>query len=143
MPGTCTIACKLPHGLYMQLFVTEDASEPVMGGGSRAIKVSRPAGERVRLNGWARDRMKESETQIVGGYALTHNIDADFAEKWFSDNASLDIVKNKIVFMQPKHTFAESQAREQLAIKSGFEPIDPANLPREFKKVETAVSASA
>jgi hypothetical protein len=136
MPGTVSVACKVPSGLHLRLFSMEDFSEPVMGGGTRTVKRAVETGQRVTVKGFAHPIDKAPTAQIAGGYALTPNVDADFFAAWLAQNADSAIVKNKLIFAADKPTYAESKAREQEEIKSGLEPIDPNRMPKGLEKAK-------
>lgn len=137
MPGTVSVACKLPSGIHLNVFTMEDAQEPVLGGGWRTVKRAVPAG-RVTLKGTGR---RVDDPRIVGGYALTHNVDADHWANWLTANKDSALVKNGLIFAHVKPAEVEAQARDHREAVSGLEPVDPNNLPAEFKKkIETATT---
>lgn len=129
MPGTVTVACKLPNGLHLRLFNMETYNEPVMGGGTREAKRAVQNGGRVTLNGFSHRFDKAPEWGIVGGYGITHGVDADFFKEWVAQNADSNLVKNKIVFAHGQEASIKSMAVEHKAVKSGMERLDPDNLP--------------
>lgn len=141
-----TVACKLPHGLVLRVFEFEETQEPVMGGGTRTAKRAVQRGPRVVINGNATDRGPNPRLkQVVDGtganpgYALTHNVDKDFFDAWLKQNADSDVVVNKLIFAASQPDRVADKAREMVAIKSGLEPVDPANLPKGGRlKIETA-----
>jgi hypothetical protein len=136
MPGTVTVACKVPSGLHLRLFRMEDFNEPVMGGGTRTVKRAVEMGQRVTVKGFAHPSDKAPTAQISGGYALTPGVDADFFKAWLEQNAESAIVKNKLIFAHEKATYAESQSREQAELVCGLEPIDPAKMPKGLEKAK-------
>lgn len=129
MAGTVTIGCKLPAGLHLNIFAMEAYSEVVMGGGSRDTMRARPIG-RVTINGTGR---REDDPRIVGGYALTHNVDADVWAEWLKANADSDLVRKNLIFAQVKPTEAQAEGRAGETLRNGLEPIDIHDVPREFK----------
>lgn len=137
-----TIACKLPHGLTMRVFNMAEASEPVMGGGSRTVKRAVELPERVTINGWSHPQNAAPHAPIHGGYALTHGVDKDFWEKWLSQNKDSDIVVNKLIFAHEKEASAVSEAKEKAEVRSGLERLDPNKLPStRIKKTDTQKAA--
>lgn len=146
MPGeTVTIACKLPHGLVLRLWQMVDVDQPVMGGGVRTVREARLDMDRGRvlIGGVAAPFGQVPASQVSYGYALTPNVDAEFWTEWLRQNATLDVVKNKLIFAIPKPVDIPAKTRELEDNKSGLEPLDPLNLPREFRKVETAKPGAA
>lgn len=124
--GKVTVACKLPHGLRLQSFRMEDFEQPVMGGGVKTGKIAVRDHEKgeVVLNG---NRVAVGATphcDLAGGFALTHNVDAEFFEHWLKANHDNPAVKNGLIFACDDPHFAADQAKEQASIKSGAEPLD-------------------
>jgi hypothetical protein len=125
-----TVACKLPHGLILRVFGFDTRSEPVMGGGSKEVKVARQIGESVTLNGNAVPFGKAPEHPIIGGYALTHGVDKELFDKWLEQNRDSDLVRNRLIFAYESQDKAVDRAKEHAKARSGLEPIDPDNLPK-------------
>jgi hypothetical protein len=146
MPGTVTVACKLPNGILMRVYAMEEYQEPVMGGGWKAVKRAVQTGSEVLINGMAVAFGKAPPHDLRSGFALTYGVDADLFSEWLKQNKDNDIVKgNKASNNQPyifafsKTPDAEAKAKELATLRSGLEPIDPKNMPSEFKgKIETA-----
>jgi len=109
MGATVSVACKLPHGLHIQLRKTEK---------TRDGEISTGVGEVVTLKGAnARD--------AVAGHGITHGVDKDFFEAWLKQEAAQPFVKNKLVFAQERENSVIAQAKEQANNVTGFEGIDP------------------
>ncbi|KAA0117874.1 hypothetical protein CIW48_27115 [Methylobacterium sp. P1-11] len=139
MPGTVTVACKLPHGLVLQEQRMTKRTEPVMGGGYREFEQAERFGKKIMLAGSARPVNPEGEVEfapMVGGYGLTPNVDKDFFERWLAQNAELDAVKNGFIFAAERDDTVKGRAREGKAGPCGLEPINPRNLPAEFQAVK-------
>lgn len=143
---TLTVGCKIPNGLILQNHVLEDGFEMVFGGGSRPIKVSRPVGDPIRINGSSRAVGSDPDAKrVIGGYGLTHNVPKEAFEQWMRDNKDLDMVKNGLIFSHDSADRVADQAKDQKSLRSGLEPlntegrksdgsyIDP-RMPRNVKK---------
>ena len=144
MPGTVTVACRLPHGLVLQRQVMAKRAEPVMGGGYREFEQATRVGERVVIAGFARPVNPEGDTEfapLVGGYGLTPGVDKEFFEGWLVENAELDAVKRGFIFAHEKHDTVAGKARAGDAGLSGLEAINRRDLPGEFRKVTDATAA--
>ena len=128
---TCIVGCKLPNGLHLQLSRMEDSHESTMGGVIRNIKVGRFFGERYTLNG-TRLPFGVIPDYIItsSGYALTSGIPRDFMDEWLRVNHDSDAVNNKLIIVQNDEASVRAQSSELKDVKSGLEPIDPANPPR-------------
>jgi len=136
MPGTVSIACKLPSGLQLCIYDMEDSSEPVMGGGWKTVKRAVKIGS-VKIRGAARRPF--DDPRILGGYAITENVDADVWDKWLADNKGSDLVTKGLIFAHAKLADTQAHARDGRGVRSGFEEVDPENLPPEFKRtIKTA-----
>jgi hypothetical protein len=137
--GTVQVACKMPNGIKLRLFAMEDTLEPIAGGATRTVKRARAVGEPVTLNGNALAFGQIPEYKIIGGYAITEDVDAQFFAEWLRQNADSDIVKNRLVFAYEKASDLSAAARELRGQKSGLEPISQggdARLPKDVRKVE-------
>lgn len=133
---TVTVACKVPCGLRLRIYDLEEQVREVNGTVLRE-KVAVPLPDEYVLNGTAINMGAIQagnlpEHQIIGGYGLTSDIPRDFWERWLHDNRTTDLVKNRVVFACDDNRAAASEARNSRAIKSGLEPVDPTNLPREY-----------
>jgi hypothetical protein len=142
MPGTVTVACKIPNGLMIRTFVNETYDEPVMAGGTKVVTRSRPEGWSHKLNGPARAIGKDVNYQIVHGAGITHGVDADKFALWLEQNKDADYVVKGLVFAQVKADAVITQAYEHRNEKSGGEAVDPQNLPPEFKRTITTANAA-
>ncbi|MDB5448416.1 MAG: hypothetical protein JWQ97_3733 [Phenylobacterium sp.] len=121
MGETVTVACKLPNGLILRVFDMVEHDEPVMGGGFRSVSRAHQTGTDVVIKGAAAPFGMEKP--LVGGYALTSNVDADFFTRWLEQNAESDMVRNRMVFAHGRADHVRGQAREQDEITSGLEPL--------------------
>jgi hypothetical protein len=137
MPGTVTIACKLPHGLILRVFDMIDGQEPVMGGGFRKIKVAKERQERATIKGWAHPQNHAPKAPLVGGFALTSGVDKDLWDAWLAQNGQSDLVKNGLIFAHETVDSVNDEAKEKRALRSGLERLDPAKLPKGIQKHET------
>ncbi len=102
MPGTCTVALKLPNGLVLEL----------------------PGRPTITVRGFAVPYGVAPALSIIGGYALTPNVDADFFEEWLLVNENLELVKKGLIFAHAKASDASAQAREFAELRSGLEALD-------------------
>lgn len=136
--ATVTVACKLPHGLMLRLFRMEEHDEPVMGGGTKTVKRAVAIGETLTILGVAAPFGKSPKAQIVGGYALTPGVDADFFKAWMDQNKDSAVVRNKLVMHHEKPDMVAKKAEELAAIRSGLEPLTPDSDPRIPRGVKTA-----
>lgn len=143
--GTVTVACKLPNGIILRLFAMQDAEELVMGGGVRSIKKAILTDqEPVEIKGCAAPF--GSPILLVGGYALTPNVDAQFYAQWLKQNSDSDLIKNRVIFAQETRDHLEGQANEQAEILSGLQPLTRSEDGGDVrdpnrKRIETAKAA--
>lgn len=109
MGATVTVACKLPHGLHIQLRKTEK---------TRDGEISTGIGEVVTIKG-------ANAHDAIAGHGITPGVDKDFFEAWLKQEAAQPFVKNKLVFAQERENSAVAQAKEQARNVTGFEGLDP------------------
>ncbi|GBU18032.1 MULTISPECIES: hypothetical protein [Methylobacterium] len=141
MPGTVTVACKLPHGLVLQEQTMVKRSEPVMGGGYREYEIAVRTGRAITVAGSARPVNPSEEVEFAphaGGYGLTPGVDRDFFDRWLAQNRELDAVKKGFIFAASSDDRARGMAREGKAGLCGMEPVNPRDLPTEFRSIKTA-----
>jgi hypothetical protein len=105
-------------------------------------KLGRETGKRFTVRGPALAFGQIPNIPIVGGYALTVGVPRDLARVWFEQNADAEIVKNQLIFCEDTIEKATSRAKELKGVKSGLEPLDPANLPPEFTKGKTKIQTA-
>jgi hypothetical protein len=101
MAGTVTVACRYPPGLHLELK------------GHPRITVRGPS------VAWG------DPPHAIGGFAMTHGVDADFMAAWLTANKELDMVKKNLIFTCPKPADAAAAATDLREAKSGLEPLDP------------------
>jgi hypothetical protein len=133
-----TVACKMETGLRLRVFNMATSHEPVLGGGSREVKIARFAGE-VWVNGVGKKIELAPKAEIVAGYALTHGIDRDHWAKWFADNEESDMVENQLIFAHEDPDYLRGWCREREAMRSGTEPLtggDDARAPKSALRIE-------
>lgn len=124
--GKITVGCKLPNGLILRLFQMTERVENVAGGGTRSFKIAEQVGEHVVIKGNKLPFGEAPEYQIIGSYALTQGIDAEFFAAWMKQNADHEAVKNGLIFAATNQSDAIDIAKDNRDRKSGLEPIVPA-----------------
>lgn len=83
-----------------------------------------PGGKRVTLRGTAVS-FGTPPVIVPGGYALTPDVDEEFANEWFRIYANLDMVKNRIIYIASKAQDARAMSKELAEVKTGLEPTNP------------------
>lgn len=130
---TVTVACKCPNGLILRIFKMDDFAEPVMGGGFRTVPRATQIGQQVVIRGPAIPWGVVPSFPIVGGYALTEGVPADFWDTWLEQNKDTDMVTNRQIYAEERVTFVKGMAKDQSDIRSGLEPMTPGKDPRNVK----------
>jgi hypothetical protein len=128
MAGSVTVGSKDPGRLFLRLCRKITAHEPVMGGGMREFEkwvFDDGPNKSVVLHGTAVEWGVQRNYQVVGGYALTPNVDADFWKEWCSQNKGSPLLVTGILIATPKHADTLVLARQNAGIRSGLEPVDP------------------
>jgi hypothetical protein len=142
---TLTVACKHPGGLVLQLHEWGEVTEPSPSG-PRAVRVARKVGKPVivkgpSLNWFDADYRRKVDFDIIGPYALTPGVPADFWRLWLEQYKTSDLVKNRVVFAADPAS-VKSQCRELEKTRSGFEPLDPTNLQKSGGRDRLAVETA-
>jgi hypothetical protein len=129
---TVTVACKIPTGLALQLQTEEPRIVDTPKGPEKIMfwvkrgKVWYVHGPSYPVNpppGYPKPPL------MVGGYALTSGIPADFWEQWLKQNELADYVvppegaEHGMVFAYATLDSAVSAASEQEKLLSGLEPL--------------------
>lgn len=140
MASTVTIASKLPFALLIEVEEPRKVMEPTPLG---AIEVTRyfRVGEPITIKGCARKVGEDSDVQFSGGYALTSGVDAEMWTNWLASHQDFPAVKQGLIFATatPNDTVREAKARTNAKVVSGLEPLDPKNMPQEFRaRIEAA-----
>lgn len=142
-----SVGCKMPSGLVLRVFDMIDTMEPVMGSGSRVVKMAREVG-RIELKGFAVPFGAQVNRPIFGRYGITNNVPKDLIEKWLEQNQTSEIVQQDLIFFEKTEDAARDHAKEYRTTRSGLEPLnveakdakgaykDP-RMPRRIKKAET------
>ena len=131
MPGQVTVACKLPHGLILQLCKEVEKAEAQRDGTHKLIKEWARLPEKVKINGYlAKYRVDLPPAAQDSSYALTHGVDKDFWDQWLAQNRELDMVKAKLIFASDKQDTVKKATEDYAGTKCGLEPVDPSKLPR-------------
>jgi hypothetical protein len=129
-----TVACKLPAGIHLDVFRMDEYQEHTVMGvrtGQRAVRTAR-----YTVKGIGR---RLDDPRLNSGFALTPGIPKMHWEAWLNANQDTPLVKNGIIFAHRAPESVASMAKEREKNVSGFEPVDPRAIPREFRgKIETA-----
>jgi len=129
MAATVSVACKLPHGLVLRVFSIVERDMPVMGGGVKTERIAEPRAESAVVHGWSHAQNSAPHCTIIGGYAITDNIDKGLWDLWLSQNKDSAMVKNGLIFANEKAESTTGKAKDGGKIQSGLERLDPTKLP--------------
>lgn len=105
-----TVACKLPHGLWMEV---NEPGQPSVKMLARGVNSS----------------------DIIGGYGLTDNIPRDFWEAWYENHKALQFVQKNLIWAIKDRQSAQSKAKELAELRHGMEPLNPDAMPENLEKV--------
>lgn len=135
--GTVTVACKVPNGIVLRLHRLVDVIEATPDGG-RKVKMAQQYGNEYTVHGPARPFGQAPRTTVVGGYALTKGVPADFWNEWLRQNAHSDLVRNNQIHAYHTLDAVKGEAQEKAKVRSGMEPIVPDKDPRIPKRIKSA-----
>lgn len=133
------VACKVPHGLVLRIGNFKEIQHPVLGGGMRLVQEWYPIDKHYTIFGPARAVGQDAKAPVISGFAITKGVDADFMEKWMTDNMELDAVINHQIFFHEKYETLTAKCNEFAKVRSGLEPIVPdadVRVPRNVKTAE-------
>lgn len=102
--ATVTVACKLPHGIWMEV---QDGNKPKT---------------RILAKGC-------NTSNVIGGFGLTENVPADFFEAWIEKNKSLKFVQRGQIWALNRSDSVRKKALEMAELKHGVERLDPDKPP--------------
>lgn len=121
-----TVACKHPSGIVMQLQRPQQITEQTMAG-SREVTQYFREGQAYIVKGPAYPVMPPDghpeKPRIVGGYALTPNIPADFWEEWAKQNRAAPYLMNEMIHAADDDSIV-AWCRERAGLRSGLEGLD-------------------
>lgn len=120
--GTVTVACKLPNGIILQLFDMVEQEEVTLAG-ARTIRKAMPNFDREPVHIKGCSSPLGSPILLVGGYALTYGVDAQFLAEWMRQHADSDILKSRLLFAHEARDYVEDKAKEQRELLSGLQPM--------------------
>jgi hypothetical protein len=129
-----TVACKVPNGLLFRIFKMVPAREQTPSG-YRDIERAEQVGDTTKINGPSVPFGKVREYAIIGGYALTPNVNKELFDAWLEQNADHPAVKAGLIFAHAKPGMVTDRAKEQKALLSGLEPLNPERTMRNGKSV--------
>lgn len=129
--ATVMVASKLPFDLIMRLYDFKGHTEPVMGGGVREFKIAeqRMNAPSFVLTGNSYAQNKGPHQQLIGAYAVTHDVPKAFWDEWLDQNKHADFIVNGLIFAHGDSAGVRAESAEKDAVKSGLERLDPAKLP--------------
>jgi hypothetical protein len=103
---TCTIGCKLPNGLIIEIGKPGD-----------------PNYRQQKLNG-------KNSALVIGGYGLTENVDEALFDAWAEKNKLLSFMRQGLIFKQKNTDEAKAQAIDTADKRTGLEPLNPKDMPK-------------
>lgn len=142
--GKVTVACKIPTGLELQHCTPTKWIEETPSGSRERLRYDR-VGPTVFVRGTAYPvgtipKGYPSRPIMVGGYALTPNVDADFFDEWIRQNKDTDMVRNRMIFAYARRDDVVGEARENKDRQSGLEPLNPENDPRMPRPINAMIT---
>lgn len=118
-----TIACKLPHGLTLEL-----GYDIINNGVVRSDKY-----KTVTLKGTNSNLVIAGQPAVLNPEpGITANVPKDFWEAWLASKAGRNhpAVKNGLVLVIPKDAGAAKELQAEVRkARSGLEPLDPSKMP--------------
>ena len=117
------VYCKVPSGLQLRAGEFYERVEGSIDGRPRTVREWRQTREPFTVAGPATPFGAQPKAIVVGGYALTMGVPRDLWEAWLSENERTTLVTSGMIFARDAVDYA-GKAKEQEAIKTGFEPLN-------------------
>lgn len=138
---TVTVACKVPNGMRLRLFGHRIVRVPVLGGGVAEEKQAYQIGESIVVNGpkWPVNQPMP-DFRIVGNAGITSGVPKEFWDKWVEQNEEHDAYLNRMIFAMPTEDAAVGRAKEEVATRSGAEPMLQDKDPRRPRPLNANLS---
>jgi hypothetical protein len=123
---TVTVACKMPHGLIIQMQAKKVEHEPVLGGGMRAVDRYRQVGQQFKVHGTLAKTGQRAPHVLddSGGYAITRGIPLDVWENFMHHNEESLFVTNGLIYGDEKDDKVLGWAREHASVMTNMEPLN-------------------
>lgn len=131
---TVTVALKHPSGVILEIFEESEGHEPVMGGGTRKVKVFRTTGKQYPINGNRVPFGMIPNYPIIGGYALTAGVPREVWEIWSDQHKDSPLIENGLIMAHSSIDGATSEARNRIKLTNGLEPMRVGGDPRDPKR---------
>lgn len=102
----CSVACKLPHGIILEL------EKKIEGGAFLGT------GRTIELKG-------ANDPKALFGFGITENVPVDLFDEIMKQKENFLPIANGLIFKQPTTDKLEDEAKEREGLKTGTEPMDP------------------
>jgi len=122
---TVTVGLKHPSGLILRLFKEQEVTEQTPSG-PRQVRQFFPNLEAgtVAIKGYGGAAFGQVQPhRIIGQYALTQGVPADFIQEWLKQNQDHDLVKNNLIFIHADEADAAAQGKDQQTVWDGLHPL--------------------
>lgn len=139
------VGCKLGVAYYRLQHTPLVEKQQQGQQGMRTVMEAEPTGPIVTLRGTAYPRGTVPEgfppaPLIVDGAALNYGIDADWFDEWLRQHAKDPLVINGLIFARENEADVRAIAKENAAVKSGLDPVNPKGDPRISKSTRGEIA---
>lgn len=122
--GTVTVACKLPHGLQLQLQTKTNVKIVTRDGGQQDAVQWAKDGVTYTVHGTAIAKGEIPRYKMVAGYALTPGIPKNFWDAWWDQNQSAPYCKQNLIFAYESLDRVRGTAKDNREVRTGQEPLN-------------------
>lgn len=143
MADTVTVACKMPHGLILRLFEFVETTQAAPSGhvvvkeARERVNPGTDQPSRVKIQGYLNREMSRMLTPSQApSWVLTEAVDKGFWDEWTKQNKDFDPFVNGLIFAAPNAAAAHREIANRMAMRNGFEPVDPSNMPKGVQKYD-------
>lgn len=114
MSDDIVVACKLPHGIYLDV-----------------------GKQRIQLNGVMQSGRVHAPFFMAPSNAVgLTKVPRDFWEAWVQEHQEFMPFKKGLIFASDKKKKVLDEASEKTSLKSGLERIDPNKMPKDVKSIQ-------
>lgn len=129
MAEMVTIACKLPHGLIIEVGYEIPKDDKGASIGTNIVKTDNY--KAVTLKGWNSNLVMAGQPALLNPEPGVTEVPKDIWEAWVAGPGKRHpAVRNNLIYVVRKDApSAKDQALAARVLRSGFEPLDPNKMP--------------
>lgn len=124
MPETVTVACRLPHGMHLDVYRDRDAAKTMRSAGQNPLHLR----SRVTLAG-------ANKSTLIGGCGITE-VPKDHWDAWLAAHKDEPYIRNGFIWATKSQMDAAQEAKSREKDKTGFEGADVSEVDRRLAELQ-------